>query len=58
MANRVIRVTVINRSALFLFVLVSDTVYFRGSVGFYKFSLAKNTALSRFSLPQKLIKTG
>ena len=51
MANRVIRVTVVNRSALFLFVLVSDTVYFRGSVGFYKFSLAKNTALSSFSLP-------
>ena len=37
MANRVIRVTVINRSALFLFVLVSDTVCFRGSVDLHKF---------------------
>ena len=51
MANRVIRVTVINRSALVLFVLFSDTVYSRGSVAFYNFSFAKNTALSNLSLP-------
>ena len=51
MANRVIRVTVIIRSALFLFVLFSDTVYSRGSFVFYKFSFANKTALSNLSLP-------